>query len=138
MFIQGEDWEAFKDEVIRCSEEICPGKVSNLQFEKYSVKDGCDLYGYSFEYDAGDKIIEYTDFIRLSSANMVEVIGVREKEPNTVLLNTTRYIAASFVDYGGKPGMSWGGEVGPNVGADDWNYPLLHNLFTAAKEQFDS
>ena len=132
------DWEAFKAEVIRCSEEICPGKVSNLQFEKYSVKDGCDLYGYSFEYDAGDKIIEYTDFIRLSSANMVEVIGVREKEPNTVLLNTTRYIAASFVDYGGKPGMSWGGEVGPNVGADDWNYPLLHNLFTAAKEQFDS
>ena len=133
-----EDWEAFKDEVIRCSEEICPGKVSNLQFEKYFVKGGCDLYGYSFEYDAGDKIIEYTDFIRLSSANMVEVIGVREKEPNTVLLNTTRYIAASFIDYGGEPTMGWGGEVGPNVGADDWNYPFLHNLFTAAKEQFDS
>ena len=96
------------------------------------------MYGYSFEYDAGDKIIEYTDFIRLSSANMVEVIGVREKEPNTVLLNTTRYIAASFIDYGGEPTMGWGGEVGPNVGADDWNYPFLHNLFTAAKEQFDS
>lgn len=132
-----EEWEAFKDEVIRCSEEICPGKVSNLQFEKYSVKGGCDLYGYSFEYDAGDKIIEYTDFIRLGASNMVEVIGVREQEPNTVLLNTTRYMAASFTDYGGEPGMGWG-EVGPNVGADDWNYPLLHNLFTAAKEQFEN
>lgn len=131
-----DDWEAFKAEVIRCSEEICPGKVSNLQFEKYNVKDGCDMYGYSFEYDAGDKIIEYTDFIRLGAANMVEVIGVREKEPNRVLLNTTRYIAASFIDYGGKPGMGWGDDVGPNVGADDWNYPLLHNLFSAANEQF--
>lgn len=132
-----EDWEAFQAEVIRCSEEICPGKVSNLQFEKYSVKGGCDLYGYSFEYDAGDEIIEYTHFIRLGAENMAEVIGVRKKEPNTVLLNTTRYMAASFVDYGGESGWGWGDDVGPNVGADDWNYPLLHNLFTAAKVQFE-
>lgn len=133
-----EDWEAFQTEVIRCSEEICPGKVSNLQFEKYAVKGGCDLYGYSFEYDAGDEVIEYTHFIRLGAANMTEVIGVRKKEPNTVLLNTTRYIAASFIDYGGEPTMGWGREMGPNVGAADWNYPLLHNLFAAAKGEFEA
>lgn len=132
-----EDWEAFRKEVIRCSEEICPGRVSNLRFEKYAVKGGCDLYGYSFDYDAGDEVIEYTHFIRLGAANMTEVIGVRKKEPNAVLLNTTRYIAASFIDYGGEPTMGWGREMGPNVGAADWDYPLLHNLFAAAKREFE-
>lgn len=130
------DWEAFKAEAARCSEEICQGRVSNLQFERYKVKGGCDLYGYSFEYDTGSVIIEYTDFIRLGASNMVEVIGVRKKEPNKVLLNSTRYIAASFIDYGGKPGMGWGDDIGSNVGAEDWDYPLLHNLFTAAEKQF--
>ena len=131
-----EDWEAFQEEVIRCSQEICQGRVSNLQFEKYGVEGGCDLYGYSFEFDAGDKILEYTAFIRLGASNMAEVIGVREKEPNTVLLNVTRYIAASFIDYGGEPTMGFS-DRGPNVGADEWNYPELHNLFTAAMAEVE-
>ena len=67
---------------------------------------------------------------------MVEVIGVREQEPNAVLVNTVRYVAASFTDYGGEPGIGWGGEAGPNVGADQWEYPYLHNLFEAARMQF--
>ena len=128
-------WEAFKAEVIRCSEEICPGRVSNLQFEKYKVKDGCDMYGYSFEYDTGDYSIELTCFIRLGKTNMVEVIGVRKKEPNTVLLNTTRYVAASFIDYGEPSNISIGGGE-PNVGADDWAYPHLHNLFRSLQNRF--
>lgn len=136
-FHEPEDWEAFQAEVIRCSEELCPGRVSNLTFEKSHMEDGCDLYGYSFEYDTGEQILEYVDFFKFGKANMAEVIGVREQEPNTVLVNTVRYMAASFTDYGGKPGMGWGDGAGPNVGADKWAYPYLHNLFEAAREQFE-
>ncbi|GFI17321.1 hypothetical protein IMSAGC009_02491 [Lachnospiraceae bacterium] len=135
-FHEPEDWEAFQAEVIRCSEEFCPGRVSSLTFEKSYMEDGCDLYGYSFEYDTGEEILEYVDFFKFGKANMSEVIGVREQEPNTVLVNTVRYMAASFTDYGGRPGMSWGDDVAPNVGADKWEYPYLHNLFEAAGEQF--
>lgn len=131
-----EEWEDFQAEIIRCSEEICPGRVSNLQFEKYSVQGGCDLYGYSFEYDAGGKTMEYTAFIRLDSSIVLEVICIREKEPNTVMTDTVRYIAAGFVYLGGYPSMGAPGSLGDNVGADEWAYPWLHNLFTAAKEQF--
>ncbi len=137
-FHEPEDWEAFQEEVIRCSEELCPGRVSNLTFEKSHMEDGCDLYGYAFEYDTGEEIIEYVDFFKFGKANMVEVIGVREKEPNTVLVNTVRYVAASFTDYGGEPGMGWGDGATPNVGAQLWEYPYLHNLFEAAREQFDN
>lgn len=136
-FHEPEDWEAFQAEVIRCSEELCPGRVSNLTFEKSHMEDGCDLYGYSFEYDTGEQTLEYVDFFKFGKANMAEVIGVREQEPNTVLVNTVRYMAASFTDYGGKPGMGWGDGAGPNVGADKWAYPYLHNLFEAAREQFE-
>lgn len=136
-FHEPEDWEAFQAEVIRCSEELCPGRVSNLTFEKSCLEDDCDLYGYYFEYDTGNEIIEYVDFFKFGKDNMAEVIGVREQEPNAVLVNTVRYMAASFTDYGGKPGMGWGGATRPNVGADQWEYPYLHNLFEAAKEQFE-
>ena len=135
-FHEPEDWEAFQAEVIRCSEELCPGRVSSLTFEKSHMEDGCDLYGYSFEYDTGEEILEYVDFFKFGKANMSEVIGVREQEPNTVLVNTVRYMEASFTDYGGEPGMSWGDGVAPNIGADKWEYPYLHNLFEAAGEQF--
>ena len=135
-FREPADWEAFQAEAVRCSEELCPGRVSNLTFEKYHMEDGSGLYGYAFEYDTGEEIIEYVDFFRFGKANMVEVIGVREQEPNAVLVNTVRYVAASFTDYGGEPGMGWGGDTGPNVGADQWEYPYLHNLFEAARMQF--
>ena len=137
-FHESEEWEAFQEEAVRCSEALCPGRVSNLIFEKYRMEDGCDLYGYAFEYDTGEEILEYVDFFKFGKANMSEVIGVREQEPNTVLVDTVRYMAASFTDYGGKPGMGWGDDAGPNVGADQWEYPYLHNLFEAAREQFQT
>ncbi|MFG6357296.1 MAG: hypothetical protein K1W26_10840 [Acetatifactor sp.] len=136
-FHEPEDWEAFQEEAIRCSEELCPGRVSNLTFEKSHMEDGSDLYGYSFEYDTGDEILEYVDFFKFGNANMSEVIGVRRQEPNSVLVNTVRYMAASFTDYGGKPGMGWGDDTEPNVGADKWDYPYLHNLFEAARAQYE-
>lgn len=136
-FYEPEDWEAFQAEAIRCSEELCPGRVSKLTFEKSHMEDGCDLCGYSFEYDTGEEIIEYVDFFKFGKSNMSEVIGVRKQEPNTVLVNTVRYVAASFTDYGGEPGMGWGRPV-INVGADKWEYPYLHNLFEAAREQFEN
>ena len=137
-FYEPEAWEAFQAEVIRCGEELCPGRVSNLTFEKSHMEDGCDLCGYYFEYDTGEEILEYVDFFKFGKDNMAEVIGVRKQEPNTVLVNTVRYVAASFTDYGGEPGMGWGDGMIPNVGADQWEYPYLHNLFEAAREQFET
>ena len=130
------EWAAFQEEAARCAQALCPGRISDLCFEKYSLDDGSGLYGYSFFYDTGDRILEYVDFFRLGRDNMAEVIGVREQEPNTVLRDTVRYMAASFTDYGGRPGVGWGDDSGPNVGSEEWNYPYLHNLFAAASQQF--
>ncbi|MDE6319441.1 MAG: hypothetical protein K2M22_07015, partial [Lachnospiraceae bacterium] len=77
-FHETEDWVAFQAEAIRCSEELCPERVSNLTFEKSHMEDGCDLYGYFFEYDTGEEILEYVDFFKFGKDNMSEVIGVRE------------------------------------------------------------
>lgn len=133
-----EDWEAFTAEVMRCSEN-CGGRVSNLKFEKYTVENGCDLCGYSFDFDAGDEIWEYVAFYRLGERNMAEVIGKREKEPgkpqDTLLIDVARYIAASFEDFGGRIGMGYT-KMADNVGAWDWNYPELHNLFTSAMKNY--
>ncbi len=133
-----EDWEAFMAEVTRCS-EACGGRVSDLQFERYKVENGCDMCGYSFDFDTGDKIMEYVMFCRLGERNMAEVIGVRGREPgearNTRLIDVARYIAASFEDFGGKSGMGYT-KGADNVGAYDWNYPELHNLFTAAMQNY--
>ncbi len=129
-------WAAFQREAARCAAELCPGRVSDLRFEKYCMEDGGNLYGYSFFYDAGEQTIEYADYFRLGRDNMAEVIGVRRQEPNEVLRNTARYMAASFTDYGGRPGMGWGEDAGPNTGAEEWDYPYLHNLFSIARQQF--
>ena len=112
-FHNPEDWEAFQAEAIRCSEELCPGRVSNLTFEKSYMEDGYDLYGYYFEYNTGEEILEYVDFFKFGKNNMAEVIGVREQEPNTVLVNTVCYMVASFTDYGSEPGMGWGDGAAP-------------------------
>lgn len=129
-----QDWDNFVSEVTRCSEN-CEGRVSNLTFEKYGVENGCDLYGYYFDFDTGKKILEFAAFIRLGPHNMAEVIGVREKEQNSELVDVTRYIAASFEDFGGQIGMGRE-KMTDNVGAWDWDYPELHNLFTAAMNNF--
>lgn len=128
------DWEHFVSEVERCS-ETCGGRVSGLTFEKYEVENGCDLCGYYFDFDTGEGIVEFAAFFRFGTQNMAEVIGVRQKEANTRLVDVTRYIAASFEDFGGKNGMGFV-KTTDNVGAFDWDYPELHNLFTAAMTEF--
>lgn len=133
-----QDWEAFREEVIGCS-ETCDGRVSNLKFEKYMVENGCDLCGYSFDFDTGESVMEYVVFYRLGKRNMAEVIGKRERKPgegqDTRLIDVARYIAASFEDFGGRIGMGYT-KMADNVGAYDWNYPELHNVFTSAMENY--
>ncbi len=131
-----ENWEEFVAEVERCS-ETCQGRVSNLKFEKYGMKEGSDLCGYSFDFDTGEKIMKFALFYRLDIQNMAEVIGVQEKSKadSTVdVVDVTRYIAASFQDYGNRIGMGYV-KTTDNVGALDWNYPELHNPFTFAMEE---
>lgn len=129
-----ENWQDFTAEVKRCS-ELCEGRVSNLQFERYTMEDACDLCGYTFDFDAGDKVVEFAAFYRLGARNMAEVVGVRERRQNTKLTDVTRYIAASFEDFGGQISAGYT-KYGDNVGAYDWNYPELHNLFTAAMTNY--
>lgn len=133
-----QDWNAFTADVTRCSEN-CGGRVSGLTFEKYTVENGCDLCGYSFDFDTGETIMEYVVFYRLGERNMAEVIGKRAREPgkarDTRLIDVTRYIAASFEDFGGRAGMGRT-KMADNVGAWDWDYPELHNLFTSAMDNY--
>ncbi|MCM1088083.1 MAG: LysM peptidoglycan-binding domain-containing protein [Muribaculaceae bacterium] len=127
-----DDWEDFVGEVERCSRELCADRVSNLTFEKYEMENGCDLCGYTFTFDAGDIGTEVAVFYRLGKQNMAEVIGVRKKQKkeDTVLTDAVRYIAASFEDLGGR--IEWGTpKRNDNVGADEWAYPELHNVFAA-------
>ncbi|MCM1153818.1 MAG: LysM peptidoglycan-binding domain-containing protein [Roseburia sp.] len=134
------DWEAFVAEVTRCS-ETCGGRVSNLTFEKYEMEGACDLCGYSFDFDTGEKTVKFAAFYRLGVQNMAEVIGVWDPEnswdwlKSTTLTAVTRYIAASFEDFGGEIGMGYT-KTTENIGAGDWNYPELHNLFSAAMKNF--
>ncbi len=135
-----DDWESFVAEVERCS-ETCGGRVSNLIFEKYEIEGACDLCGYSFDFDTGEKIVQFAVFYRLGAYNMAEVVGVWEPAKkqsflaNTAMVDVTRYIAASFEDFGGWIGMGFTKST-ENIGAGDWNYPELHNLFTAAMKNF--
>lgn len=130
------EWEDFIKEVERCS-ATCDGRVSNLNFERYEMEDGCDLCGYTFDFDAGDRTVEFAAFYRLGKQNMSEVIGVcYKKEGYDNMIDVARYVAASFEDFGGATSIGFGEPSKKNVGADDWNYPELHNLFTAAMQNY--
>lgn len=129
-----QDWEHFVSEVTRCS-ELCNGRVYNLTFEKYHLDKGSDLYGYTFDFDAYDKIYEIAVFIRLEKVNMLEAIGIREKADNDVLKDVTRYIGASFIDFGGSVFDGFC-RMADFAGADEWDYPALHNMFSWAMDMF--
>ncbi|MDE5939585.1 MAG: LysM peptidoglycan-binding domain-containing protein [Lachnospiraceae bacterium] len=131
-----QDWDAFMAEVERTSREICGDRVTDLTFEKYRMEDGCDLCGYSFTFDMGENVREVAVFYRLGRQNMAEMIGAREKGKSAALTNAVRYAAASFEDLGGEITMAADmGEV-ENVGAGDWNYPQLHNPFSALMDDY--
>lgn len=125
------NWEDFVAEVERCSEEICGRRVTDLTFEKYRMEDGCDLCGYTFTLTMGDEVREVVVFYRLGEQNMAEIIGSGDKKKDSMLIDAVRYVAASFEDLGGEIDEK-SETVEENVGAEDWNYPELHNLFTAA------
>ncbi|MDE6847484.1 MAG: LysM peptidoglycan-binding domain-containing protein [Lachnospiraceae bacterium] len=130
-----ESWEDFVAEVERSSEEICGGRVTDLTFEQYRIEDGCDLCGYTFTLVMPDKVREVAVFYRLGEQNMAEIIGSREKKKNAALVDAVRYVAASFEDLGGEINAE-SGIVEENVGAGDWNYPNLHNLFRATMDNY--
>jgi len=129
-----QDWEHFVNELTRCS-DLCKGRVYHLNFEKYHLDNGSDLYGYTFDFDAYDKIYEVAVFIRLEKVNMLETIGFREKAGNDVLKDVTRYIGASFIDFGGYAFDGYC-RMSDFAGADEWDYPELHNMFSWAMDTF--
>lgn len=129
------NWEDFVAEVKCCSEEICGRRVTDLTFEKYRMEDGCDLCGYTFTLTMGDEVREVAVFYRLGEQNMVEIIGAGDKKNDSMLVDAVRYVAASFEDLGGEIDVE-SETVEENVGAGDWNYPELHNPFTAAMDNY--
>ena len=129
------NWDDFVAEVERSSEEICGRRVTDLTFEKYRMEDGCDLCGYTFTLTMGDDVREVAVFYRLGVQNMAEIIGSTDKKKDLALVDAVRYVAASFEDLGGEIDEK-SEDVEENVGAGDWNYPELHNLFTAAMDNY--
>ena len=129
------NWKDFVAEVERSSEEICGRRVTDLNFEKYRMEDGCDLCGYTFTLTMGDDVREVAVFYRFGVQNMAEIIGSAEKKADSTIVDAVRYVAASFEDLGGEIEVE-SEIVEENVGAGAWNYPELHNLFTAAMDNY--
>jgi len=147
-------WEAFQKEVTDCGRRICKDRISDLSFERYHVTDVCDLCAYQFVFDGGSgkylimAVFVYTGEIEnevftdqtawgqvlpISHQYMKnEVFAVCDLDRCTEAdlkeaKGKTFYMAARTIDSG-----VYLPKMADNVGADDWNYPELHNPFIQA------
>lgn len=147
-------WEAFQKEVTDCGRRLCGDRISDLSFERYHVTDVCDLCSYQFVFDGGSgkylimAVLVYTGEIEnevftnqngwgqilpISHQYMKnEVFAVCDLDRCTEAdLEEAKgkafYMAARTIDSG-----VYLPKMADNVGADDWNYPELHNPFIQA------
>lgn len=151
-------WEEFKREAKACAESVCGDRVTELSFARYRVTGLCDLGYYQFVFDSGSKkylvmtAFSYTDerkseefvvfngygqVISLDCKNMKsEIFTVCDldrcdEEDLKEARGKTFYLAARCID-----SLMYYPKMADYVGADDWNYPQLHNLFTQAMHSF--
>lgn len=151
-------WEEFQREVTACSREICGGRVSDLFFARYRVTDLCDMCYYQFGFDGSDKeylimaAFAYTDereseefvvyngygdVMPMECKNMkCETFTVCDldrcdKEDLQEAKGKTFYEAARCID-----SLMYYPKMADYIGAEDWNYPQLHNPFTQAMRSF--
>lgn len=152
------NWEAFQEEAANCGRRLCGERVSNLSFERYHVTDVCNLCYYQFVFD-GDygKYLIMAAFVYTGEIEN-EVFTIQNGYGNTLPISRqymknevftvcdldrcdeaelyeakgkTFYMAARTIDSG-----VYLPKMADNVGADDWNYPELHNPFTQAMRSF--
>lgn len=127
-------WEEFKEEVNRCSREICGELVSDLSFERYRVSGIGNLCGYHFTFDAGDKEYVIMAYFCYNRTTKSEAFALCEKENCTktmfeMVRGKTCYAAVCFLD----PGVYYVKDQ-DYVGAEEWNYPQLRNPFVNAMQ----
>ncbi len=129
-----ENWEAFQEEIRRCSREICGGRVSGLAFERFQVTGVGPLCGYHFTFDAGDKeyivmaYFCYTDSAKSEAFALCEKDSCQE-EQLALAKGKALYAAVAYLD----PGVYYV-KTQDYVGAKDWKYPQLRNPFTDAMQ----
>lgn len=152
------NWEVFQTAVTDCSRRLCGDRVSGLSFERYQVTDVCDLcfYQFVFEGDRGKYLIMaafvytgeienevYTlqnglgDTLPISHQYMKQEVftvcdlGRCSEADLEVAKGKTFYMAARTIDSG-----AYLSKTMDNIGADEWDYPQLHNPFVQAMQSF--
>lgn len=131
-------WEEFKEEVSRCSKEICGSLVSDLTFERYQVTGIGNLCGYSFTFDAGDKEYVIMAYFCYNKTTKSEAIALCEKQRCSettleMVRGKTCYAAVRCLN----PNM-YREKLRDYRGAEMWNYPQLRNPFVTAMWQLYS
>ncbi len=131
-------WEEFKEEVSRCSREICGDLVSDLAFERYQVTGIGSLCGYRFTFDAGEAEYVIMAYFCYNSTTKSEAFALCEKKRCTetvleMVRGKTCYAAVRFLD----PNM-YQAKKQDYEGAEVWNYPQLRNPFATAMQQLYS
>ena len=151
-------WETFKREAEACSRKVCGGRVSELSFARYRVTDLCDMCYYQFVFDGGDKkylimaAFAYTDereseeFVVFNGYGDALSMECKNMKSETFAVcdldrcseddlkkakGKTFYEVARCID-----SLMYYPKMADYVGADDWNYPQLHNPFTQAMRSF--
>lgn len=132
------NWEEFKEEVGRCSSEICGDLVSDLSFERYQVTGLGNLCGYSFTFDAGDTEYVIMAYFCYNKTTKSEAFALCEKERCTetvfeMIRGKTCYAAVRFLDPN-----TYREKMQDYKGAEMWNYPQLRNPFVTAMRQLYS
>lgn len=151
-------WEAFQKEVTDCGRRLCGGRLSDLSFERYHVTDVCDLCYYQFVFD-GDKgrylimaVLVYTGEIEnevfTNQTGWGQILPISHQYMKNevftvcdldrcgeadleVAKGKTFYLAARTIDSG-----VYLPKMADNAGADDWDYPEIHNPFVQAVREF--
>lgn len=131
-------WEEFKDEVERCSREICGDLVSDLSFERYQVSEIGSLCGYRFTFDAGNTEYVIMAYFCYNSTTQGEAFALCEKEHCTqsileLVRGKTFYAAVRSLD----PGVYYV-KAQDFVGSEVWEYPQLRNPFVNAMQRLYS
>ena len=131
-------WEEFKEEVSRCSREVCGDLVSDLSFERYQVTGIGSLCGYSFTFDAGDEEYIIMAYFCYNKTTKSEAFALCEKKNCTetvleMVRGKTCYAAVRFLDPG-----AYSVKAQDYVGAEMWNYPQLRNPFVNAMQRLYS
>lgn len=151
-------WEEFKREVTNCARTVCGERVSELSFSRYRVTGLCDMGYYQFVFDGGSKqylvmaAFSYTgeekseEFVVLNGYGEAMSLGCENMKSEIFTVcdldrcdeadlkearGKTFYLAARCID-----SLMYFPKMADYVGADDWNYPQLHNPFTQAMHSF--